>query len=157
MRILGAARSGKGENTVVLSGSLCYTQIISDSGLVGTNTGGIPVEKVSADSSPDTGQKKGDPARSQASGMDIERFWSLLVSHQGETFYTAKKLPFTYRIRGGEVFVDRRSKSITRATMENALKKLAADEQHLITGPKALCCFGAPYIWALIKAFEPKD
>ena len=39
---------------------------------------------------------------------DIDFVWPLLQQHQGETFYTAKGLPFTYTIRGGELFVDRR-------------------------------------------------
>ncbi len=88
---------------------------------------------------------------------ETDRFWELLLSHEGETFYTAKKLPFTYRIRGGELFVDRRSKSITRATVETALQKLAADGGRSITGPKSLCCFGAPYLWALIVAFRQAE
>ncbi len=78
--------------------------------------------------------------------------WSELIKHQGETFYTAKKLPFTYTIRGGELFVDRRSKSITRATFEKAVEKVKGDREHQITGPKSLCCFGAPYVWALMLA-----
>ena len=32
----------------------------------------------------------------------IEATWLLLQQHQGETFHTAKGLPFTYTIRGGE-------------------------------------------------------
>ena len=39
----------------------------------------------------------------------IEATWLLLQQHQGETFHTAKGLPFTYTIRGGELFVNRRS------------------------------------------------
>ncbi len=78
--------------------------------------------------------------------------WGELEKHQGETFYTAKKLPFTYTIRGGELFVDRRSKSITRATFEKAVEKVKNDVAHTITGPKSLCCFGAPYVWALMLA-----
>ena len=31
----------------------------------------------------------------------IEAIWLLLQQHQGETFHTAKGLPFTYTIRGG--------------------------------------------------------
>lgn len=38
----------------------------------------------------------------------IEAIWQLLQQHQGETFHTAKGLPFTYTIRGGELFVNRR-------------------------------------------------
>lgn len=48
----------------------------------------------------------------------IDELWKLLMKHQGETFYTIKKLPFQYQIKGGELFVDRRSKSITKATFE---------------------------------------
>lgn len=43
----------------------------------------------------------------------IEATWQLLQQHQGEIFHTAKGLPFTYTIRGGELFVNRRRKSIT--------------------------------------------
>lgn len=81
-----------------------------------------------------------------------EELWKLLEARQGEIFYTAKKLPFQYTIRGGEMFVDRRSRSITRATFANALKKI---EEHPdeVKGPKSLNVFGAPYVWALLVAF----
>ena len=84
--------------------------------------------------------------------ISIDSVWQLLTEHQGETFYTMKKLPFTYVVKGGELFVDRRSKSITKATFEQALNKLR--ENPLITGPKSLNVFGAPYVWALFKAFQ---
>ncbi len=86
--------------------------------------------------------------------MEKPDFWEELKAHQGEIFYTAKKLPFQYTVRGGEMFVDRRSKSITYATFLNALEKLRADREHRITGPKSLNCFGAPYVWALITALD---
>ncbi|GFI45335.1 hypothetical protein IMSAGC019_00646 [Lachnospiraceae bacterium] len=85
--------------------------------------------------------------------MTIDTLWQLLTEHENETFYTLKKLPFCYSIKGGEIFVDRRSKSITKATFEQALNKLNADPEK-ITGPKALNVFGAPYIWAIFKAFH---
>lgn len=53
----------------------------------------------------------------------IEATWLLLQQHQGETFHTAKGLPFTYAIRGGELFVNRRWKSITVSTVRRALEK----------------------------------
>ena len=53
--------------------------------------------------------------------MTIDTLWKLLEEHQNETFYTMKKLPFTYTVKGGELFVDRRSKSITKATFEQSL------------------------------------
>ena len=53
----------------------------------------------------------------------IDAVWALLQQHQQEVFHTAKGLPFTYTIRGGELFVDRRQKSITVSTVANALGK----------------------------------
>lgn len=84
--------------------------------------------------------------------ISIDSVWQMLTNHQSETFYTMKKLPFTYVVKGGELFVDRRSKSITKATFEQALNKLRENPQ--ITGPKSLNVFGAPYVWALFKAFQ---
>ena len=59
---------------------------------------------------------------------------------------------------GGEAvrgeFVDRRSKSITRATVEKAYEKLKADGGQTIHGPKKLNVFGAPYIWALFSGLS---
>lgn len=80
--------------------------------------------------------------------IPVENLWDTIAAHQGETFYTAKGLPFTYTIKGGEFFTDRKKKSITRATFEKAYLKLLEDTDHRITGPKALNVFGAPYIFA---------
>lgn len=85
--------------------------------------------------------------------ITIEELWNLLIEHQNETFYTMKQLPFQYYIKGGELFVDRRSKSITRATFAQALQKLK-DDPDKITGPKSLNVFGAPYVWAVFKTFN---
>ena len=93
-----------------------------------------------------------DEKQTQAANeaLSSEEFWNRLVSCQEQTFYTEKKLPFTYQIRGGEMFVDRRSKSITKATFEKALERVQeAPEQ--VTGPKSLNVFGAPYIFALLR------
>lgn len=85
---------------------------------------------------------------------DIDVVWPLLQQHQGETFYTAKGLPFTYTIRGGELFVDRRSKSITISTVQNALEKIVALEMdgYPITGPKKIGCYGASYLYPVLLA-----
>lgn len=85
-------------------------------------------------------------------GQAEEALWQLLLRHQGRQFHTAKNLAFTYVIRGGEMFVDRRSKSITRATISKAFARVREDTDHSIRGPKALNCFGAPYVWALFAA-----
>lgn len=79
--------------------------------------------------------------------------WHAVSLYEGTTFYTSKKLPFTYRIKGRELFCDRKEKSITEATVLRAYKKIlearAAGEP--IRGPKKLSMFGAPYIWGILK------
>lgn len=56
--------------------------------------------------------------------ITAENLWSVIVSLQGKVFYTSKKLPFTYTVRGGELFTDRRDRSVTRSTFERALEKI---------------------------------
>ena len=88
----------------------------------------------------------------KAQGYAFEAIWQAIEARQGETFYTSKQLPFTYTVRGGEVFTDRKKKSITRATFEAAYLKICSDKRREIVGPKTLNVFGAPYVWALFKA-----
>ena len=83
--------------------------------------------------------------------VTIENLWDELKSHQGEIFYTAKGLPFTYTIKGGEFFSDRKRKSITRATFERSFLKIQEDKENKITGPKSLNVFGAPYTYATFR------
>ncbi len=80
--------------------------------------------------------------------------WDAIVGRQGETFLTKKGLPFTYYVKGGELFTDRREKSITRSTFEKAYDKLFQDRAGetppcRIVGPKTLNVYGAPYVWAV--------
>ena len=85
--------------------------------------------------------------------MTVEQLWQLLEAHQGETFYTAKGLPFRYTVRGGELFVDRRAKSITVSTVASAVQaaqQLLAQGQP-ITGPKKLGCYGASYLYPVLQ------
>ncbi|MCC8066435.1 MAG: hypothetical protein LIO94_04965 [Clostridiales bacterium] len=85
--------------------------------------------------------------------MTHEQLWEKLVEHQGEPFFTVKGLPFQYRVKGGELFVDRRGKSITRATIIKAYERIQENPGE-ITGPKKLNAFGAPYIWAIFKQLK---
>ena len=78
-----------------------------------------------------------------------ENIWDALAAHQGEQFNTIKGLPFTYYLKGGECFIDRRKKSITRSTFEKAYQRIAEDTDGQIGGPKQLNVFGAPYVWAI--------
>ncbi len=80
--------------------------------------------------------------------------WDALRAMAGSPFSTMKGLAFTYRIQGNEMFVDRKEKSLTRATVllafYNALAILSRGEE--IRGPKALKTFGASYLFPVFQA-----
>ena len=86
--------------------------------------------------------------------IPISSLWDVIVENQGRKFETKKGLPFTYSVKGGELFTDRRERSITRSTFEKAYEKLQADQSgenapRKIVGPKTLNMYGAPYVWAV--------
>ena len=60
----------------------------------------------------------------------------------------------TYTIRGRELFVDRRQKSITISTVEKALEKIGRLQADgiAITGPKKIGCYGASYLYPVLLA-----
>ena len=86
-----------------------------------------------------------------------KKFWEALVEFQGYLFKTSgresqKGLKFSYIIHGGEMIVDRKAKSITRASIFLAFNK--AREMELVKGPKALGgVFGASYIYPILLRF----
>lgn len=87
------------------------------------------------------------------SGMNSETdvVWAEIAKLQGETFRTAKGLEFNYEVRGYEIFISRRDKSITRSTVDltyrRAMELLSAGE--IIDGPKKLGTFGASYLYPI--------
>ncbi len=86
--------------------------------------------------------------------ITVSDLWKVIAGHAGNSFATKKGLPFTYSIRGGELFTDRRERSITRSTFERAYEKLERDQcgeaaPRRIIGPKTLNVYGAPYVWAV--------
>lgn len=88
------------------------------------------------------------------SKITIENLWAVIQEKAGEPFATKKGLPFTYTIKGGELFTDRRERSITRSTFEKAYEKICRDwtgenPECKIVGPKTLNVYGAPYVWAV--------
>ncbi len=82
-----------------------------------------------------------------------DEVWDMITKHQGEEFLTVKGLPFTYTMKGGEIFISRRSKSITRSTFDAAWARIE-ELGKAVTGPKKLGVFGAPYLWAIFKKLE---
>ena len=88
------------------------------------------------------------------SKANVPGLWDLIRAYEGKQFLTKKGLPFTYTIKGGELFTDRRERSITKSTFEKAYEKLIQDQvgenaAKRIVGPKTLNVYGAPYVWAV--------
>lgn len=77
-----------------------------------------------------------------------EKLWQELIYLQGCLFTTSKGLDFTYKIHGGEMFVDRKEKSITRATVMKAYGKVV-ELDGAVKGPKTLGTFGASYLYPI--------
>lgn len=78
-----------------------------------------------------------------------ELLWDILLLFQDQVFYTAQNLDFVYTIKGNEMFISRKGKSITRSTVNLAFQK-ALDLQKKglpVSGPKKLGCFGASYLY----------
>lgn len=82
--------------------------------------------------------------------LSTETLWECASLFAGFPFHTAKGLKFTYTVRGNEMFVDRKDKSITRATVELAYQKALSAP---ITGPKQLGTFGASYLYPMFVRF----
>lgn len=78
-----------------------------------------------------------------------KQLWKTLLLFEDYPFQTAKGLEFFYKIRGNEVFFSRKEKSVTRASVNIALKKAIELQRAgmVIKGPKMLKSFGASYIY----------
>ena len=70
---------------------------------------------------------------------------------QGCVFRTRKGLSFQYAIRGGEMFINRKSKSLTRSTVLLAFRRAMEIQrtEGCVSGPKRLGTFGASYLYAI--------
>mgnify|MGYP000405777165 CR=1 FL=1 len=85
-----------------------------------------------------------------------ELLWKTLTVFQGCPFYTVKNLEFVYEIRGNEMFVNRKDKSITRASISLAFEKALELQktEGTVKGPKKLNCFGASYLIRSLRNWE---
>lgn len=81
-----------------------------------------------------------------AKTKELEDLWAAIVLFEGYPFYTARGLRFKYRVVGGEIFVDRKEKSITKSSVRLAYQKALEGG---ITGPKKLGVFGASYLYPI--------
>jgi len=78
-----------------------------------------------------------------------EYLWKAIEAFQNYKFQTAKGLSMHYTVKGGEIFFDRKEKSITRATVNKAYHKAreVQKSEGCVSGPKKLGTFGASYLY----------
>jgi hypothetical protein len=79
---------------------------------------------------------------------DENDFWAKFCACAGQEFQTLTGLNFTFRVKGNEIFFDRKVKSITRSTIVRAYqqtKQLLAKKTP-ITRTKQISAFGASYL-----------
>ena len=78
-----------------------------------------------------------------------KQLWKVLLLLEDEVFQTAKGLNFFYKIKGNEIFISRKEKSVTRASVDIALEKAIELQKEgiKIKGPKMLKSFGASYMY----------
>ena len=79
--------------------------------------------------------------------------WNAITLFEGYPLYTARNLKYKYTVKGQEMFISRKTKSITKASVDLALEK-ALDMDRNVIGPKQLGVFGASYLYPIFKRFE---
>lgn len=84
----------------------------------------------------------------------MAELWNCVELFSGYTFKTATGLKFTFTVHGGELFISRKEKSVTRASVEKAYKKMVAEWLRVYNRPKDLGdLFGVSYIYPLFYRF----
>lgn len=75
-------------------------------------------------------------------GAELDNLlWNTMELFQSCPFHTAKGLDFTYRMKGNELFITRKSKSITKSSVMIAFHK-ALELGGMVSGPKNLGLLG---------------
>ena len=71
-----------------------------------------------------------------------EAVWEMILICQNRPFHTVRNCEFRYRVRGHEIKIRRKEKTITRATVDAALRR--ALKQETVSGPKQLGFLALP-------------
>ena len=83
---------------------------------------------------------------------DVEEYlWDAIVAFADYPFKTETGLPMKYTVEGGEIFFNRKEKSVTRATVMRAFAKARQIQkaEGYVSGPKRLGTFGASYLYPI--------
>lgn len=88
--------------------------------------------------------------RQKIDSPDAEEYlWDAIMAYADYSSLTEKGLFMKYTVKGGEIFFNRKEKSVTRASVMKAFHR-ARQLQHekgFVSGPKELGTFGASYIY----------
>lgn len=71
-----------------------------------------------------------------------EVVWEMILICQNRPFHTVRNCEFRYTVRGHEIKISRKEKTITRATVDAALRR--ALKQETVSGPKQLGFLALP-------------
>lgn len=82
----------------------------------------------------------------------VNHLWETLKLFSGYSFTTVKGLKFHYTVNGNEILIDRKKKSITRSSVNIALKE-TIEMKGNVNGPKKLKVFGASYLYSIFLRF----
>lgn len=121
-RVLALYREGKTVEEIVertgLSRVSVYTYL--------PYTRGVRPEEPEEDPADRAEREREAAVRRLAAEPTAENLWAALLLFQSCPFHTAKGLEFSYTIKGGELFVSRKEKSITRSSVEMAFRRALA-------------------------------
>lgn len=81
--------------------------------------------------------------------VDFDFLWKAIGQFEGAEFKTDKGLKFQYKVKGGEIFVDRKEKSITESSVKICYERAVAMNGD-VSGPKKLGVFGASYLYPIL-------
>lgn len=100
-------------------------------------------------------QRKSAVTQLKENPDDLELLWDVIVAFAGYPFQTYPKgLKFKYEVKGNEIFVNRKKKSITRSTVVLAYQNMRQAEE--IRRAKELGTFGASYLYPVFLRFGVK-
>lgn len=83
---------------------------------------------------------------------DVEEYlWDAIVAFADYPFKTETGLSMKYTVEGGEIFFNRKEKSVTRATVMRAFNQARQIQktEGCVSGPKKLGTFGASYLYPI--------
>lgn len=76
----------------------------------------------------------------------LKALWNAIEAFQNCPFHTSKGLVYSYTVKGNEMFVNRKEKSITLASVRLSFQRVR-ELGGVVTGPKKLGVFGASYLY----------